>query len=135
MYPKFTLNYVEPTTNKVVKHLFSAAYNVEGFPKFSYFDLLFEGKLTVVRKYKNSFIEENVSGYGTSGAQKSFQSKILYFVIDEDGVSKDVKPTMKSILEAFPEQAASIEAFAKEKKIKIKSEADLIAIIRFLDVN
>jgi hypothetical protein len=135
MYPKFTLNYVEPTNNKVVKHLFSAAYNVEGFPKFSYFDLLFEGKFTLLRKYKTSFIEENVSGYGTSGAQKSFQSKILYFVINEDGVSKDIKPTKKSILEVFPEQTASIETYAKEQKMKLKSEADLIEIIRFLNEN
>jgi len=135
MYPKFTLNYVEPTTNKVVKHMFSAAYNVEGFSKTSYFDLLLEGNITLLRKYKTSFIEENVSGYGTSGAQKSFQSKTLYFVIDKDGVSKEIKTSKKSILEVFPEQAASIETFTKDNKIKGKTEAELIEIIRFLNGN
>jgi hypothetical protein len=135
MYPKFTLNYVEPTTNKVVKHLFSAAYTVEGFNKFSYFDLLYEGELTLLRKYKTSFIEENVSGYGTSGAQKSFQSKTLYFIIDKNGVSKDIKINKKSILEAFPEQSSTIEEFIKERKIKVKTEQDLIDIIEFLEAN
>jgi len=133
MYPKFTLNYVEPTTNNVIKHLFSAAYNIEGFPKTSYFDLLLEGNLILLRKFKTSFIEENVSGYGTSGAQKSFQSKTLYFVVDKDGISKEIKASKKSIFEVFPEQTPSLETFMKEKKIKGKTEADLIEIIKFLN--
>jgi hypothetical protein len=134
LYPKFTLSFVQPTTNNVLKHVFSAAYTVDGFPKMSYFELLFEGRLTLIKKYKTSFVEENVSGYGTGGAQKSFQSKTFYFVI-EDGVAKDIKPNKKSVLGVFPEQSSIVETFLKEKKMKIKSETDLIEIIKFLEEN
>ncbi len=47
--------------------------------------------LYLLRKYKTTFIEDNVAGYGTSGTLKSFQSKTLYFVIDQNGVAKDIK--------------------------------------------
>jgi len=134
LYPKFTLSFVQPTTNNVIKHVFSAAYAVDGFPKMSYFELLFEGRLTLIKKYKTSFVEENVSGYGTGGVQKSFQSKTIYFVV-EDGVTKEIKSNKKSVLEVFPEQSSVIETFLKEKKMKIKSETDLVQIIQFLEEN
>lgn len=133
-YPKFTLSFVESGTNNVIKHSFSSGYNVPGFTSTSYFDLLFEGKITLLRKYKTSFIEDNVTGYGTSGTVKSFQSKTLYFVVD-GSLSKEIKPNKKSVLEVFPEQSLKIETLLKEKKMKIKSENDLIEIIRFLNEN
>ena len=134
-YPKFTLSFVESTTNNVIKHSFSTGYNVEGFNKTSYFDLLLEGRFTLLRKYKTSFIEDSVPGYGTSGTLKSFQSKTLYYVIDQNGVARDIKPYKKAIQEAFPGSGLKYRSYTREKKIKIKSETDLIEIIRFLDEN
>lgn len=134
-YPKFTLSFVESSTNKVIKHSFSSGYNVEGFNRVSYFDLLLEGRFTLLRKYKTSFIEDNVAGYGTSSTLKSFQSKTLHFVIDQNGVATEIKPNKKSVLEVFPQQASSIEAFLKDRKMKIKSEDDLIDVIKFLNEN
>lgn len=135
MYNKFTLNFVDPVTNQVIKHSFSAGYPVEGYTRENYFDLLLDGKITLLKKYKTLFLEESVSGYGTSGTQKSFQSTILYFIIADDSDSKEIKLNKKSVLNAFQEQTAEIEAFIKEKKMKVKSETDLIEIIRFLNAN
>ncbi|MBL7871872.1 MAG: hypothetical protein JNM78_09700 [Cyclobacteriaceae bacterium] len=134
-YPKFTLNFVEPGTNKIIKHTFSTGYEIKGFSKTSYFDLIRDGKITLLKKYKTSFVDENLSGYGTSDQKKSFQTKILYFVLLEDGSAKEIKLNKKSILETFPEQSSNIEGFIKERKIKVKTEQDLIDIIEFLEAN
>lgn len=134
-YPKFTLTFAEPGTNDVMKHSFSTGFDIPGFSRTNYFDLIYQGRFTLLRKYKTSFVEENVTSYGTSDAQKSFQLNKLYFVIDQDKISKEVKLNKKSILEAFPLQSERIEAFLKEQKMKVKSESDLIKIITFLDAN
>ncbi len=131
-YPKFTLMFIEPGSNKVINHSFSTGYGFEGFSKTSYFDILLEGRITLLKKYKSSFIENNVSDYGTSDSQKSFQSKIVYFVISEGAGSKEIKPNKKSVMDVFSEHSSRIEVFLNNKK-KIKSEDDLIEIIRFLD--
>jgi len=133
LYPKFTLNYVDPATNDITRHSFAAGYKIGGFSELNYFDLLQEGKYTLLRKYKTSFIEENVSGYGTSGVQKSFQSKMHYFVLDTKGVAKEIKMNRKSLLETFPDQGSALEAFIREKKLKVKSVEDVIEIIKFLE--
>lgn len=132
-YPKFTLTYAESGTNDVMKHSFSTGYDIPGFSRTNYFDLIYEGRITLLRKYKTSFVEENVTSYGTSDAQKSFQLNKLYFVIDQNKISKELKLNKKSILEAFPEQSEQIETFLKDQKMKAKSESDLIKIITFLD--
>lgn len=132
-YPKFTLMFIEPGSDKVINHSFSTGYGFEGFSKTSYFDLLIEGRISLLKKHKTSFIENNVSGYGTSDSQKSFQSKIVYFVINEGGSSKEIKANKKSVMDVFSGQSSRIEAFLNNNKKKIKSEDDLIEIIRFLN--
>lgn len=44
-----------------------------------------------------------------------------------------IKLSKKSILEIFPKNAVEIEAFLKKKKMKIKSETDLIEVINYLN--
>lgn len=133
-YPKFTLSWTEPGSNEVIKHSFSSGYTVPGFTKTTYFDVVYDGKMDLLKKYKTSFVEEAVTGYGTSDPQKSFQLKVYYFVLAEDGSAKEIKLSKKSILDAFPDHAETIEGFSKENKLKLKSEGDLVQVIRFLDL-
>jgi hypothetical protein len=134
-YPKFTLDFAERGTNNIVKHSFSSGYNIPGFSRTNYFDLVREGELTLLRKFKTSFVEQNVSGYGTTDQKKSFQTKILYFILFEDGSAKEVKLNKKSILEIFPEESNKLETFLKNEKNKLKSEMDLIKAIDFVESN
>ncbi|MEQ1586520.1 MAG: hypothetical protein ABL895_11620 [Cyclobacteriaceae bacterium] len=134
-YPKFTLTFVEPGTDKLIKHSFLSGFDIPGFSRINYFDLIYEGRLTLLKKYKTSFLEMSVANYGNSGEQKSFQLDILYFLIEQGKFPKELKLNKRSIIEAFPKKGASIESFMKEKKMKGKTEADLIEIIKFLDAN
>jgi len=134
-FPRFTLTFVEPGTDKLINHSFLSGLDIPGFSRINYFDLIYEGRLTLLKKYKTSFLDMNVTSYGNAGTQKSFQLNILYFLIEEGKAPKELKLNKRSIIEAFPKQAASIETFMKEKKIKGKTEADLIEIIKFLNGN
>lgn len=132
-YPKFTLNFAERGTNKIIKHSFSSGYTVPGFSSNSYFDIVREGRLTLIKKFKTNFVDENVSGYGTSDQKKSFQTKILYFILIEGGTVKEIKMNKKSFMEIFPEKSSRIDLFLKSEKNKLKSEDDLIQAINFVE--
>jgi len=132
-YPQFTLSVVQPGSNSVVKHSFSTGYNVPGFSVNSYFDVLKEGGITVLKKFKTSFVEENVSSYGTAEQKKSFQTKALYFIVNEKKNVKETKLNRRSVLEVFPEKAQQIEDFLKKEKLKLKTENDLVKVIDFLE--
>jgi hypothetical protein len=132
-FPSFTLDYVDSVTRKETNHIFSTGYKIDGFSELSYFDIFAEGKYKVVRKYKTLFLEEAVKDYGSPNVKKIFQSKTNYFLLSSKGLAIEIKLNKKSILEAFPDQSSPIETFIKEKKIKIKSEQDLMDIVKFLE--
>lgn len=132
-YPKFTLSWTEPGSNEVKKHSFVNGFTIEGFTKANYFDVLYEGQLDLMKKYKTTFVEESVTGYGTSDSQKSFQLNSYYFLMLPDNTVKEIKLNRKSILEALPNESTTIEAYMKEKKVKLKSEAELLDLIKYLD--
>lgn len=132
-YPKFTFTFFEQNNGKVIKHNFSNGFDVPGYTKSSYFDILYQGSHTVLKKTKKSFSEENVSNYGTSDVQKVFQENSYYFIIDPNGVVKEVKLSKKSVVEMFPQKKAIIEKFVSEGKLKIKTQEELVALFQFID--
>ncbi len=132
-YPKFTMDYTGTETNEVVKHHFASGFSVPGFP--GYFDVLYTGRFSLLKKYKTSFVEETVTGYGTSNAYKRFQSKVHYFVVRPDNSIVEVKLNKKSILEELSDKSADVEEFVKDKKSKLKSESDLVELIKYLDAD
>lgn len=132
-YPKFAFTFFEENSGKVVKHNFSNGFDIPGYTKSSYFDIVYQGSHTVLKKVKKTFGEENVSNYGTSDVQKIFLASTYYFVIDANGTVKEVKLSKKSLLEKFPQNKALIEKYAAERKIKFKTEDELIGLFEYID--
>jgi len=132
-YPKFTFTFFKESNDKVVKHNFASGYDVTGFPKSSYFDILYQGDHTVLKKVKKFFTEVNVSSYGPSEFQKVFEENNYYFVANADGVIKEVKLSKKSVIGAFPEKKEIIEKFLSVEKLKLKTQDDLVALFQYID--
>lgn len=131
-YPQFYLEHTDASSGAKKRHVFSSNYQIPGFDKASYFEQLFAGKTQFLKKYKTVFTENNVSGYGTSGTQKSFQSSVLYFVVYKNE-SHEVKLNKKSFLQVFADQSAKVESYINSNGLKMKSEEDWISAVTFID--
>jgi hypothetical protein len=135
IYPAFKLEFKNNESYEIVKRTFSSGYLIPGFKATDYFEILYEGKLKLLKKYQSFFIEEGTSGYGTSDRQKSFQSKTRYFILKSPGSIEEIKPNRKSLEAAFPDRISLIKNFIDKEKSKLKSEKDLVKIIQFIDSN
>jgi hypothetical protein len=131
-YPKFTLDYVDPTTNKILHHNFVTGLPLPGVDKSTYVELLYNGKHIFAKKIKTDFIEENTTNYGTSVVTKVFQTRQFYFLSTSDvSVAREIKLNTKSVEEFFGQ--VGVKLITNGQRAKIKSEADLINILRTLE--
>lgn len=64
---------------------------------------------------------------------KKFQDKEAWLVFSPTGVLQYAKPDKASLQTALPEKSADIERIIREKKLKLKNEADLITL--FAELN
>lgn len=131
--PTFILTVSEMGTNETKKQFFMSGYNFELYDAHNYFEVLAQGKIDLLVRYKISFLEGNVSKYGTPGSYRSYQLNRLYYVVDKRSFYNEIKPSRKSVYKVFPKYVPEIEKFLESNKLKLKSEADLIEVIKFLN--
>ncbi|HRJ29979.1 MAG TPA: hypothetical protein PLV21_18170 [Cyclobacteriaceae bacterium] len=132
-YPNFSISFADGSTNKVIKHFFkSGVSQITDYPPTIYFEVLNDGPITVLKKYDIKFIEEVVNSYGTAAATKRFQRGEKYFVVIEDK-AVEFKLNNKSFLSACGERMTDIDKIINQRKIKLKNEADLIALLQFYE--
>lgn len=132
-YPEFAITFADGSSNKVVKQKFSSGLTqIPGYSSKTYFEIVGDGSLTVLKKYDIKFIEDVVNNYGTAATVKRFQRGEKYFVVVNE-VATEFKLNNKSFLSACGEKKAEMENILTQRKIKIKNEADLISVLHYYE--
>ncbi|NJM26547.1 MAG: hypothetical protein HC859_14785 [Bacteroidia bacterium] len=95
---------------------------------------MYSGEIQLLKKLDIDFIEENVSNYGTSANVKEFRRKERLFMII-DGKGQEVKLNKKSIMPLLEKEGNNLEGYMKQNKNKLKSEEDLIDLIKYCEAS
>lgn len=106
---------------------------MERFNQQSYFEVLFQGKIYVLRKIKVDYISENVTNFGSSNEIKKFIKNESYFFVQESGGGIEFKLNKKSVMNLFPDKNEEIEGYIAREKIKCKTIEEIVRIASFYE--
>jgi len=98
--------------------------------------VLYNDGSSLYKLYGKEFVRANYEGaYSADRRYDEFADKSsLYFSRHDDPAQyHKVKKSKKQILSAFPGAEDQISAYIKEEKLDLKSEADLIKLLKFYD--
>lgn len=132
IYVKFDLLFVEENSSTVTHRLFRSGFSVPKYSEKDYFEVVYEGVHTVLKKIKTEFLEDNVSSYGSNRTVKKFVTDQRYFLLTNSGDAKEFKVSKKSFLEALGKDKEAASKFMESSKIKIKSEAEIKLVLMSL---
>jgi len=96
--------------------------NVPDWNAESYFQLLSDGDVKLVKKYIKTVQEARE--YNAAAVKKSYVDSELYFVIS-NGEAKKIKANKKTILSVLANKGNEISNYIESNKISFKNDADL----------
>lgn len=133
IYPKFTIEFIEERIGKKVSYTFTNEIKIPGLKKSKYSLLLADGQNMKLVKVIQTYLNESQdSGYGGIVQPHRFDTKEVYFLLNAKGESMEVKANNKSVLKALNNDA-SLKAYFKKERLKIRKEEDLVLVARYLD--
>ena len=97
----------------------------------SYFEVLFEGKNTFLKRYTKK-LGYDATSYGSSSS-KSFQDQSMFYVLKANGEVVEFAETKKALLKAFPLNEKEISTFIKQNQIKVSDSEDMKKLSAYLD--
>lgn len=115
-------------TTKTVRVYKNGFPEVEKYNKKSYYQVLVDGKVMLLKKYYLSFVES--MPYGTSDIQKTLIPNQAYYLFFNGKMTK-VKKQKDNILSTLPNQKSALNLYVKNEKIKFKTDEDLIKVLSY----
>jgi hypothetical protein len=110
---------------------FSGYPAVDKLGKDSYFQLLYDGKVKLL-KNTITFMREVRSADDVKQGDK-FDTYFYYYILENETMTK-VFPNKKALLKTIPSaKLNAVEGFINDKGFKFKAEGDFIETIRFYD--
>ena len=100
---------------------------------YSFFELLSEGEITLLLKREIYLKKSNphpVLGH-TLNKNVEIQTKAVFFTIKKGDIAKRMKKSKKEVLSILRKRRSAVNKFINEHKLKVRKEADLIAIFDF----
>ncbi len=97
------------------------------------YKIISDGKVIFFKKTTLKVIESNYNQALDVGSQSSKYIKENKFYVFENGRVKLIKKRKKNILKLFGKDAEKIKIYAKEKKLNLKKEQDLVKIFNYFD--
>lgn len=122
-------------TAKIGSDLYKIVKYKEGnTPKQGYVVVKKEGPTSFYLKNKMTLKEgkEATSSYSKDQPPK-FELEQTYFLAFGEEIATDVKLNKKSILGVFKDNQKALEHYVKEKKLKLKSESEVLALLNYYD--
>ena len=109
--------------------LFRANYDgAIGNTSKSFYEVLYDGKTQLLKKYKKIILESRVYNSGVVG--KKFVDDHNYYLA-KDGKTILVKNNINAIADALPEKASALKDYVKQNKLNIKNDKDFIKLIAY----
>jgi hypothetical protein len=113
------------------------AHYVSGYPpvdkltKQSYYQLLYDGKMKIL-KNTTTFLEEVVAADGVKQGDK-FMTYQSYYLFDNEKMTRFL-PSKKSFFKLLPSSKVSeLEHFSNEKQLKFKDDKDFALLLNYLE--
>lgn len=100
----------------------------EKFTKESYYEVLAEGKASLLKKQFKTFVD--AIAYGASETKKTLIDNEFYFLFYRDKMIK-IKNPNKDIPKILADKENEIKAFIKNNNINLKSEENQIRVIDY----
>ncbi len=104
---------------------------IEGTSENSYFEVLYEGKHTILHKIFMQ-LKPSTATYGGMQSELGLESESKYFLVLPNGEVKSIKYNTSSILKALGNTPAQ-KTFVKENKINAKNKAELQKLMKYVD--
>jgi len=133
VYVKFELLFVGNDSSAVAHKFFSSGFSIPEFSEKDYFEVLFDGEYKFLKKVKTDFLRDVVSPYGGRGV-KRYLTDQRYFILDKSGHPHDIKIHQKSLLKALGTDREAAERHIQFSEFKVKSEADVINVLKHLQL-
>jgi hypothetical protein len=122
---------VNITSGYIEYHFRNGFSQIKSVTGAAYFEILFEGKNTFLKRYTKK-LAYDASSYG-SASNRSFQDQSMFYVIKQSGEIIELTESKKSLLRAFPQQEKEISSFIKSHSIKISNSEDMKTVFKFVD--
>jgi len=115
--------------------LLFAPIEPENDGEFLFAQVLYNGGSKVYKRYQKEFVRANYEGgYSADRKYDEYADKSsLYFSRHNDPHIYRVRKSKKQNLEAFPEADDEIAAFIKAEKLNLKSEEDVVKLLKYYD--
>ncbi|MCA6077903.1 hypothetical protein [Fulvivirga sedimenti] len=133
LYPEFTLNFYEEGSTTQINRRFKTATSLELLGGKGFYEVFYEGKHKLVRKYKTDFIKDLVSDYGTNKEVEKFVTTDMFILVTPDGRMAEVKGGKNSVFELLGDKQDEAKAIAKKARYNIKNEYDFALLLEKLD--
>ncbi|WP_276499604.1 hypothetical protein [Pontibacter litorisediminis] len=101
---------------------------VDGGDKSTFYEILAEGNVTLLKRTKKTIVEQ--VPYGSSVKEQHVKSVETYFIATPTEITK-IKNSKKGFLEAFGSQSSELEAYAKKNRIDFKTDLDLAKLVTY----
>jgi hypothetical protein len=132
--PEFSFLGFDTKEGTMVPVQFKNGYTAENFTKLNYFQVLYEGETSLLKKPTVKFVEEVTNNYGTNDKIKRFAKAEVYFVSDkEKSKLVELGRGRKELYAFFGSKSNEMKSYIKSKKLSIKKDEDLIEVLKHFD--
>ena len=110
---------------------FSGYPAVDKLSKDSYFQLLYNGKVKLLKN--TTTLMKEVRSHDDVKQGDKFDTYVYYYILENETMTKFF-PNKKAFLKSIPSvKLAAVEGFVNDKGFKFKAEGDFVETIRFYD--
>lgn len=100
----------------------------------SFFRILYNGSVTLLRKYKKEFRRADYrGGYATGKRYDEYIDGQDYYFVNYSGNIEKIRLGKKSVLSVLNNKEAEIKKYAAENSISFSDEEDIVKLLTFFD--
>ena len=124
------LEFFENDTPVIFQHIF-----LKDLKKSLFVQVLYNTSSKLYKRHYRDFKEAEYGeqGYGPDRRYDEYINHYDFYISLDDGDAQLLKPKKKDLLDIMHTHAKEIEAFLKGEKIKLKSDKDLIKVVKYYD--
>jgi hypothetical protein len=110
----------------------------KGFPaaekttESTYYQVLFEGRVTLVRLITKDIIEENVLVKTTTSTNRRLENVEKFYLL-KDGAMIHLTADKEDWLKQLPDKAAQLSTYITEQRIRLRNMEDFVQVAKKLD--
>lgn len=128
---EFTITYTETNLLKTARYR-SGYPAIEKKNNKSFYEILSDGTLIELIKYKTKVIEEIVI-YGSPTKKTFIQEDKLYVFDVKNKKLRPITKGIKSLIDFLPSLETLINQFVRDNELNFKEESSLVLLVQFLN--